>query len=213
MPMRRASAAVSLLAMLALPRVASAVENDWEGDFDLEAERRSDFTAGVSLGLFAASAYGYPNQAGKIDDDRYVADTGVGLGAVQTFWLGGALRDWFTFAVGYWNVSYSGNDLDASGFGILSRVETFPLWAQGGPWRDAGVYAEFGIGGMKLKAGDDTRADGAAVSIIGLGGFWEPVRFGIFSFGPNLEYTHVFSRTMHMTGVTTGARLVLYTRP
>lgn len=211
--MRRAPAALSLLLVLASTRVAAAVENEWEGDYDQKAERRSDFTAGVSAGLFAATAYGYPNEAGKIDDDRYVADTGVGFGATQTFWIGGALRDWFTFAIGYWNVAYSANDLDAQGFGVLFRVETFPLWAQGGAWRDAGVYADFGIGGMKLKSDDETRADGGALSIIGLGAFWEPVRFGIFSFGPNVEYMHTYSRTLHSSSLTLGARLVLYTRP
>lgn len=211
--MRRAPAALSLLVVLASTRVAAAVENEWEGDYGQKSERRSDFTAGLSLGPFAATAYGYPNEAGKIDDDRYVADTGVGLGTSQTLWIGGALRDWFTFAIGYWGVAYSANDLDAEGFGILFRVETFPLWAQGGPWRDAGLYADFGIGGMTLKQGDDERADGGALSIIGLGAFWEPVRFGIFSFGPNLEVTHAYSRTLHLSSATVGARLVLYTRP
>lgn len=211
--MRRAPAVLSFFALCASTRIAAAVENDWEGDFDIKGERRSDFTAGVSLGLFAASAYGYPNEAGKLDDDRYVADTGLGVGAAQTFWLGGALRDWFTFALGYWNVSYSGSDLDAKGYGFLFRVETFPLWAYGGPWRDTGLYADFGLGGMTLEKGGEEQADGGALSIVGLGAFWEPVRFGIFSFGPNFEYTHVFSRTLHLTGATLGARLVLYTRP
>jgi hypothetical protein len=211
--MKRALASASVVAVLALPRAAAAAENDWDGDFDLQAERRSDFTAGVSLGLLAASAYGYPNEAGKLDDDRYVADTGVGVGTAQTLWIGGALRDWFTFAIGYWGIGYSAGGLDATGFGVLFRVETFPLWAQGGPWRDAGVYADFGIGGLKLERDGSSKADGGATSIVGLGGFWEPVRFGIFSFGPNVEMNHVFSRTIHFTGYTAGARLVLYSRP
>ena len=103
--------------------------------------------------------------------------------------------------------------LDAEGFGVLFRVEAFPLWSQGGVWRDAGVYTDFGIGGMKLKSGGDTEADGGALSIIGLGAFWEPVRFSIFSFGPNIEYVHAYSRTLHLSSATVGARLVLYTRP
>ena len=90
---------MSLTAALVAAPNALAVENDWEGDYGQTAERRSDFTAGVSFGLFTGAAYGYPNKAGKIDDDRYVADTGVGFGTAQTLWLGGALRDWFTFAI------------------------------------------------------------------------------------------------------------------
>ncbi|MCC6667727.1 MAG: hypothetical protein IT375_28535 [Polyangiaceae bacterium] len=211
--MRRWASAMSLTAALVAAPNALAVENDWEGDYGQTAERRSDFTAGVSFGLFTGAAYGYPNKAGKIDDDRYVADTGVGFGTAQTLWLGGALRDWFTFAIGYTSLGYSANDLDAEGFGVLFRVEAFPLWSQGGVWRDAGVYTDFGIGGMKLKSGGDTEADGGALSIIGLGAFWEPVRFSIFSFGPNIEYVHAYSRTLHLSSATVGARLVLYTRP
>ncbi|MFO0564135.1 MAG: hypothetical protein U0263_00655 [Polyangiaceae bacterium] len=211
--MRRALVGSSLLLVLATPSLAAAVENEWDGDFGRKAERRSDFTAGLSVGVFAASAYGYPNEASKIDNDRYVADTGVGIGQAQTLWLGGALRDWFTFAVGYWAAGYSANDLDTAAFGVIFRVETFPLWSVGGTWRDLGVYTNFGIGGTTLKAGDEKRADGGALSIVGLGGFWEPVRFGIFSFGPNIEYTHLFSRTLKLNATTLGARLVLYTGP
>ncbi|MBK7585598.1 MAG: hypothetical protein IPI67_36115 [Myxococcales bacterium] len=211
--MRRFLAATSFIAVSGTAPLAAAVENDWDGDFGQKAERRSDFTAGVSFGLFAANAYGYPNEARKIGNDAYVADTGLGVGTARTYWIGGALRDWFTFGVGYWDVGYSAKTLDASGFGVVFRVETFPFWAYGGKWRDAGVQANFGIGGMKLEEGADKRADGGALSIVGLGAFWEPVRFSIFSFGPNIEYTHLFSRTLSLYGTTVGARLVLYTRP
>lgn len=199
--------------VLATAQTALGVENDWEGNYGTTAERRSDFTAGLSVGALAGAAYGYPNEARKVGNDRYVADTGVGVGTAQTLWIGGALRDWFTFAVGYWNVGYSANDLDASGFGVLFRVETFPLFAHGGVWRDAGLYADFGLGGVTLKSGDEKRADGGALSILGLGAFWEPVRFGIFSFGPNVEVMHVYSQTLTMSSATLGARLVLYTGP
>ena len=211
--MRPRAVVVSLLVVTATAPTALGVENDWEGNFGIEAERRSDFTAGLSVGVLAGTAYGYPNEASKIGNDRYVADTGVGVGSAQTLWIGGALRDWFTFAVGYWNVGYSANALDASGFGVLFRVETFPLWSQGGVWRDVGLYGDFGLGGMTLKSGDETHADGGALSILGVGAFWEPVRFGIFSFGPNVEFMHLYSQTLTMSSATVGARLVIYTGP
>ena len=211
--MRPRAVVVSLLVVTATAPTALAVENDWEGNFGIEAERRSDFTAGLSVGVLAGTAYGYPNEASKIGNDRYVADTGVGVGSAQTLWIGGALRDWFTFAVGYWNVGYSANALDASGFGVLFRVETFPLWSQGGVWRDVGLYGDFGLGGMTLKSGDETHADGGALSILGVGAFWEPVRFGIFSFGPNVEFMHLYSQTLTMSSATVGARLAIYTGP
>ena len=55
--------------------------------------------------------------------------------------------------------------------------------------------------------------DGGAVSIVAFGAFWEPVRFGIFNFGPTAEYTLISSRTVTLTGASLGARLVLYTGP
>lgn len=177
-----------------------------------KAERRSDFTAGVSFGLFAANAYGYPNEARKIGNDAYVADTGLGVGTARTYWIGGALRG------GSPSVSAIGTSA------IRPRPRCFGI-RSGVPGRDLsllglrrevarrGVQANFGIGGMKLEEGADKRADGGALSIVGLGAFWEPVRFSIFSFGPNIEYTHLFSRTLSLYGTTVGARLVLYTRP
>lgn len=210
---RAALATLSLAAVLGWARGALAEGADWDGDYGVKSERRSDFTLGASYGALLASTYGYPNEAGKIDDDRYVADTGLGVGTQYSVWLGGALRDWFTFGLGVNSSSYSANDLDASSTGFIFRIETFPLWAQGDPWRDAGMYASFGIGGMTLERGGDKVADGGAISIIGIGAFYEPVRFSIFSFGPTAEYTLQYSRTIHMYGASLGARLVLYTGP
>jgi len=207
------AAIVTLAAVLGSASVARAEENEWSGDYGVKSERRSDFTAGVSLSALGATTYGYPNEAGKIDDDRYVADTGLGFGLLQTIWIGGALRDWFTFGVGTTSLSYSANHLDAAATGFIFRIEAFPLWAYGGPWRDAGMYASFGIGGMTLKRDGNTAADAGAMSIVMLGAFYEPVRFSIFSFGPTLEYTHFFSRTIHAYGASAGARLTLYTGP
>ena len=211
--MYRVAAALTVCAVLGSARAAVAAENDWDGDFGVKAERRSDFTLGLSVAPLFAGAYGYPNKAGKVGNDRYVADPGLGFGSIESVWLGGALRDWFTFGVGVTSLSYAKGGTTTSATGMIFRVETFPLWAYGGAWRDAGAYASFGIGGAKLEKDGHSVADGGAVSIVAFGAFWEPVRFGIFSFGPTTEYTLISSRTATLYGASLGARLVLYTRP
>lgn len=211
--MRWLASALALSAVLGSAGFARAAESDWDGAYDLKAERRSDFMLGGSFGGLAATSYGYPNQAGKIDNPAWVADTGVGVGMQWSAWLGGALRDWFSFGLGLTSLSYSANGLDATATGFILRVEAFPLWASGGPWRDAGMYANFGIGGMKLERDGETAADGGAISILALGAFYEPLRFGSFSIGPSLEFDHYFSRTIRLYGASASARVVLYTGP
>jgi hypothetical protein len=202
---------------LLLPAAAHALEgnpsDEAQSQYPVTSTRRSEFTAGASYGLLTAASYGYPNTAGKIDNDAYVADTGIGFGSANSIWIGGALRDWFSFGLGVTGLGYKANGLDVVASGFIFRTEVFPLFAYGGAWRDIGAYASFGIGGMTLKKHGETKGDGGSMSIVELGAFWEPVRFSIFSFGPSLEYTHLFSRSAHLYGTTLSARLVLYTGP
>lgn len=194
---------------------ASALESSaqWSGDYDVKAVRRSDFTLGASFSVLGASAYGYPNEAQKIDDDRYVADPGPGIGTAYTIWLGGALRDWFTFGVGWTSLGYQAGDTTAAGAGVIFRIEAFPAFDAGKRWQDLGFYTSFGLAGLKLQRDGEDLADGGAMSVLALGGFYEPIRFSIFSFGPMLEAQHWFSHNAKLTGLSAGARLVLYTRP
>lgn len=211
--MRWLASALAATTVLGTAGWARAAENEWDGSYDLVAEKRSDFVLGGSFGGLVAQSYGYPNEADKIDESAWVADTGVGGGMQWSAWIGGALRDWFTFGLGITSLSYSGNGLDATATGFIVRVEAFPLWAYGGLWRDAGLYASLGIGGMKLERDGETAADGGAISIVGVGAFWEPLRFGSFAFGPSFEFDHYFSRTIRLYGASASARLVLYTGP
>lgn len=186
----------------------------WSGDYDVKSVRRSDFTAGVSLGLMAATAYGYPNEAEKIDNPRYVEDTGPAFGSMTTIWLGGALRDWFTFALGVGSIGFEKKPRKATGGVFLFRTEVFPLFDAFPQGKDLGFFAQFGLGGMTIENSDgDKKADGGAISYMGFGTFYEPIRFGIFSAGPTLEYSHFYSQSISGYGASAGFRLVLYTRP
>lgn len=210
--------AVSVGALvLAVTGAASALEGMQNASTDenyvAKSTRRSEFTAGISYGFLVASGYGYPNSAGKIDNDAYVADTGQALGGLNQIWIGGALRDWLTFGFGIMGLSYKGNGYDVLGNGFVFRTEVFPFFEYGGAWRDIGASAAFGLGGLTMKKNGETKGDGGSMSVVEIGTFWEPVRFSIFSFGPALEYTHLFSRSAHLYGATLSARLVLYTGP
>ncbi|MCA9592442.1 MAG: hypothetical protein KC776_04000 [Myxococcales bacterium] len=198
---------------LSIAASAAAADTADETNYQPGAVRRSDFTAGISLGLVAASTYGYPNEAGKLDNPAYVADTGVGLGSASAIWLGGALRDWFSFGLGITSLAYKAKGLDAQAGGFIVRIETFPFFDVADFGQDLGLYGMFGLGGMTLKEGDETRADGGALSLVTVGALWEPVRFGSFNFGPSLDYTHLFSQTLESQYVTLSARLVFYGGP
>ncbi len=191
----------------------AAKNAEWSGDYDVKSSRRSDFTAGASLSLLFANAYGYPNEAEKIDNPRYVADTGVALGQMNSLWLGGALRDWFAFDIGLSGMTFEGHKLKATGGVFFFRVETFPMFDAFPAGKDLGLYGQFGLGGLKLDQGGSTKADGGAISSIAFGAFYEPIRFGIFSAGPSIEYQHIYSQSLSAYAASAGFRLVLYTGP
>lgn len=186
---------------------------DDEGAYVPKTERRGDFTLGASAGLLVGNATGYPNEVGKIDNSAYVADPGPGVGYHYTVWLGGALRDWFTFALGLDGLSYQRRGMDVAGTGFVFRVEVFPLFDAFPQGRDLGLYGSVGLGGLTIKEGSETRADGGAMSLVGLGAFYEPLRFGSFSAGPTVEYQQLFSQTVNMQSATAGMRLAFYAAP
>jgi hypothetical protein len=211
--MKLSVALLSVGLSLSLATSAMAAENVDDTSYKPGSVRRSDFTAGISLGLAAASSRGYPNEAGKLNNPEYVADTGVGIGNASSIWLGGALRDWFTFGLGLTSLAYKTNGLEAQGSGFIARIETFPLFNVADFGQDLGLYAMFGLGTMTLKQDGDTRADGGALSLVTFGALWEPVRFGSFNFGPAVDYTHMFSQSLESQYVSVSARLAFYGGP
>ncbi len=217
--MKRCLAVVVVgLAFLAVPGVARAADtgadsNYWSGGYGQHNTRRSDFTAGVTIGLLAGEAVGYPNEIGKLDNPDYQASTGFGVGTGTMIWLGGAMKDWLTLGVGASFLRLNGGGLKGSGGGALFRVEAYPLFYQGGPWRDLGFVGNFGIGGMGLFEGSDSRASGGSMSLVGGGAFWEGLRAGHFAFGPALEYQRLFSQSMHVDSALLAFRAAVYGGP
>jgi hypothetical protein len=177
------------------------------------ATRRSGMAIGVASGLAIASARGYPNDVTKIDVPELEANTGAGASLGTAFWIGGALADWLTIALGYQRGSFSGNGLDATGGGLHVRIETFPLFFRGGAWQDAGLSLFAGTGTYDVKRGNTTVAEGEGTSLVGVGAFFEPFRFWQLSTGPDLTYTHQFSRSLSAHSLVVGWRLAFYADP
>jgi len=197
-----------------LPAYAQPTDNEaWDGGFDKKAERRSDVVLGASGGLLIGTASGYPNEIDKIDEPRYESKTGFAVGNGLSFWLGGALADWFTFGVGMTLLSGSGADGKMSGQAFIVKIETFPLYGMGGGLRDLAFFADFGAGGMTIDGAPAEEGEGGFTSVAGLGSAYELFRFGHFSLAPTVEYLLVSSQTVTAHSTIFGARVLFYGGP
>ena len=177
------------------------------------ATRRSGLAIGLASGLSIASARGYPNDVAQIDVAGLEASTGAGASLGTAIWIGGALADWLTIALGYQGAGFSGNGLDATGGSLHVRIETFPLFFRGGVWEDVGLSLLAGTGNYDVKRADTTVAEGEGTSLVGLGAFFEPGQFWQLSTGPDLTYTHQFSRSISAHSLVIGWRLAFYGGP
>jgi hypothetical protein len=195
------------------PRDAWAAPEDGAPVEAPPAVRRSGFLLGLSGGLALASASGYPNDVAKIDLPEFEASTGLGVSSGGTLWIGGALADWMNIAVGFQGGSFKGNGLDASGGTLHMRVEAFPLFYRGGPWQDVGLSFTAGTGGLGLERDGESVAEGEGTSAVGIGTFFEPFRFWQVSTGPDISYTHQFSRSLNAHQLVVGWRLAFYGGP
>lgn len=207
----------TLLALAALtattPLYAQASKDQWDGGFnDPKATRRSDVIIGLRVAPTLGFARGYPNEASKIDDPEYLSNTHAAFGSDNGFWIGGALRDWFTFAISAEGISFKRSALMASGGVFTLRTEFYPAWSLGCAWRDLGIATDFGIGGMKMKNNGVQSADGGSVGVAGLEVFYES-HFHGFAMGPTLGYRQVFSQSLTANVTYLGLRFAFYTGP
>jgi hypothetical protein len=200
----------------------------WEAGYDPgKQQRRSDFTAGIGLGIAFGSASGYPNEVGKIGDPAYKADTGFTGGNASSFWVGVALRDWLVFGVGlhpytiqtsqcpvFVSSSNAPDDCTASlGGAFMLHIEAYPFFYKSPALENLGIFTEMGAGPRTIKRGSRTIADGGALAFLSLGVVYEPIRLGSFSMGPYLQGSHEFSETLRADQLVLGFRAVFYGGP
>lgn len=219
LPRRSAGSLLCALALTLLAEGAAraqepAASRAWETQ---AAERRSGFTMGLTLGGGVASMSGYPNDPKRIDRKPYFAETGARPSAAVGFWLGGALTDWLTFGVGVTGARLfsTGENLAQSG-AVGFHIEVFPLFGMGGALRDLGVTWSGGIGIASItpnKDPDRALADGGACSMLGLGVFYEGLRFRKISAGPFLLADYSWSLSISRPALFVGLRAALYSKP
>lgn len=181
-------------------------------DLPVVTERRGGFVIGTLVGPTLGWATGNPSDKALQNDPEYETETGLGFGYRVTPFLGGALTDWFTFGLGASFGSLSSADY-SSGFGtFIFHVEAFPLYGQGGVYRDIGLAADFGAGSstIRSKSPDAEVADSGVMSSVGLGAFWEPLRFWHFAGGPYVGYQRNWSRWYSRNDALIGLRLMFY---
>jgi hypothetical protein len=214
-PMQRLALLCAVFGFGLLTTEAHAEGNDdnWDGGYKVVATRRSGFMIGITTGLALGNAYGYPNELAKLNDPNYERNTKFGIGAADRLWFGGALTDWFVFGIGLDSVRLKHANADATGSAFIFHVEGYPLFYQGGPFRDLSLFGDFGAGGMKITGGTRAEADGGLMSVVGFGVGYEPVRFWRFTFGPAVEYMHTWSQSMNSNTTMAEARLTFVGGP
>jgi hypothetical protein len=223
------AAASTLIAQPSVAALSGAPDDTgWESGYDPgKQKRRSDFTAGIGLGIGFGSASGYPNEVAKMNDPRYEADTGFTGGNASSFWLGVALRDWLVFGFGLHpytiqtskcplvvSSSNAPDDCTASlGGAFMLHIEAYPFFYESPALENLGIFTEMGAGPRSIQRGKTTIAEGGNMAFMSLGVVYEPIRLGHFSMGPYLQGSHDFSETMRADQLVLGFRAVYYGGP
>lgn len=172
--------------------------------FPVETRRRYGFTLGLEAGGHVTRASG---SSLKFTERSRETSTGAALGQGQSIWLGGVFTDWFSFHVGMSFDSASKGEHAISSTGVLFGVETWPLFARGGVFRDLGVGLDFGTGTAEVrsKAGDKLEANGASASMIRGSVFWDAFSAWKLNLGPYVAYerrdAEVYSQDLLWLGV------------
>jgi hypothetical protein len=209
--MRKTMPAIAALLLLA-KGAAADIENSG-ADYDPgKATHRSDFAAGIGFAGTFANANGYPNDAGKIGVAQYHASTGGAGGYTNTFWFGGALRDYLVFGIGLSGTTLAGSETLSQGGSFIVHLEGFPLFDRGGVFRDLGLVGDFGVGGRTIKRASAEVANGGSMSFVALGLLYEPLSFARnhLRWGPLLQFAEQFSDNMNCTMVIAGIQLSYY---
>jgi hypothetical protein len=210
--MQKVVAGLALFGGVIAPSIASAAEDSWDGGYAVKAERRSGFVASVGIGFGVAGGQGYPNEVSKIDDPDYRTTADPAFGSMNSIWIGGALRDWFTFGLGLNGFGAKDGDLTTRGSAFILHVEAFPLYNLGGKLRDLAFYTDFGAGGLTIEGGPE-KAEGGFISYLGAGSSFELWRLGHFALGPTLGGVYTYSQSADAFGAFLGFRASFYGGP
>jgi hypothetical protein len=166
----------------------------------------------LSIGPTLGSAKGNPSAKATRNDPAFTQKTGLGLGYRLTPTVGAALTDWFSFGLGMSIANLNTDDYRTRVDTFVFHLESFPLYSQGGTWRDLGLSADFGAGVSSIvaKKDDEKVAKSGAASTVGIGIFWEPLRTWLIAAGPHISYQRNWSRWYSRHDVMAGLRVAFY---
>jgi hypothetical protein len=180
--------------------------------------RRDGLVVGSGFGALVSSTAGNPTNAMKRDDPAYHVSSGVLLGSQGEFYLMGALSDLVNFGLWFGGGSGENERWRSAGGGGGIRLEFFP-WVRVLPrLGDLGLFAQFGVGSVKLedKRGLSGGAQGVE-SALGAGAFyeWRVARLlgGHVAAGPLAGYHLIASGSADRHAGIVSARLVFYGGP
>lgn len=174
--------------------------------FPVQTRRRYGFTLGLSGGAQVTNAQG---SSIKFTQRANRTSTGFAVGTGESIWLGGVFTDWFAFHVGMTFGTASKGDHSIKGSGVIFGVETWPLFARGGVFRDLGLGFDFGTGTAEVrsKSLDKIEANGGSASMIRGTVFWDAVSAWKLNFGPYVAYerrdAEVYSQNLFWFGLRT----------
>ncbi|HVY31764.1 MAG TPA: hypothetical protein VHB79_34750 [Polyangiaceae bacterium] len=211
--MKRFGLPLASVASVALLSAGVARAEDDNVNRPVHATRRSDFTAGLSVGAAFGRASGYPNEVQKIDDTAYRQNTKLGAGPDQFLWLGVAFNDYLTFGLGFGGVSLTGNDRTGKATIYGFHIDAYPLFDLNKNLQDLGVFANIGTGPLTITGGGREDAKGGAMSYLEGGLVYERLRLWRFGIGPTLSVSHMWSETAKLTATQAGLRVAIYTGP
>lgn len=179
------------------------------------ATHRGGFAVGVTPALGIGASNGFPADSKKIGRLDFYTESGVGLMAASSLWLGGALADWLTFGVGGGYSTILNGDTESPAPYIFFHADVYPLSWFGGQWRNLGVMTQFGLGFPATTSSetDETLIDGGGSSFVLAGVFWEGIEAWKMKMGPYLATHYMWSDTIRRPSALLGFRVSLYTLP
>ncbi|MCC6646489.1 MAG: hypothetical protein IT374_13070 [Polyangiaceae bacterium] len=183
-----------------------------EGDnpyFPVTTRRRYGFTLGLEGGANVTRAEGSGMQ---FTARTTPTSTGAAFGTGQSLWIGGVFTDWFSFHLGMTFNRASVGDHEISGTGFMFGLETWPLFARGGVFRDLGLGLDFGTGTAEVrsKARDKVEADGGGMSMVRASVFWDAVSAWKLNLGPFVAYERRTGEVYSQDLAWLGVRAVFY---
>lgn len=178
------------------------------------ATRRKGFMIGGTLALRVDSVSGYPTAFDKRNADFHV-DMGTFLAPGGSVFIGGAISDYLALAfdLEFTNATHGGVHRRGSTFGL--KILTWPLFDQGGVFRDLGLDATVGTGTANLSetATGYSIASSGAFAFVATSISWEALRGGGFAVGPALGVDYRSSETYTAFATWLGVRGVYYAGP